>query len=222
MSLEKSPAQIAEERDERALYLSDPELYGALVNNESIWVGVDVGSSSVVAGTFENGRFTPLEDKAIHYTADMAQGPEIHWRPGQSFGDTLSLAEWATQFRVLEEPTPLDPDAFANLPFVENTVTGSITTRYDDQRLYDVYTAAPALTLRTIVERLGYDVTEEIDAILADNPAGPWTQAQLETIFAADINGNHPHGVEFVVQKDHRAEDGFPGGIDDGDEDTRL
>lgn len=219
MSLEKTPAQIAEERDERVLYLSDPELYGALVNNTSIWLGVDVGSSSVVAGTFENGRFTPLEDEAIHYTADMTSGPAIRWHKSGSLGMTLTLAELTQRMNLLEPEPALDPETFANLPFEENTLTGSYTVRHDDQRLFDVYMAEPKLTLRTIVERLGYDVTEEIDAILADNPAGPWTQAQLETIFAADIDGNHPHGVEFLIQKD---QDGFPGGIDDGDEDTRL
>ena len=130
----KTPAQIAVERDERDLYLSDPELYGALV------------------GAF--------------------------------------------------------------------TVTGSIEARIDEPRVYGAYIHAPALTLRDAVEALGYDVTEEIDAILTDNPEGPWTLEQLETIFAADVNGDHPHGVEFIVRK--AQDEGVPDFIDDGDEDTRL
>lgn len=195
----KTPAQIAVERDERNLYLSDPELYGALVGDDTtVWVAVDPSSDapSVVVGAFNrDGHFVAFEDQASHYTAEMTVSPAINWTHG------LAL------------PLPdIDPAAF--------TVEGSVEVRFDDPRVYEAYIHAPALTLRDAVEALGYDVTEEIDAILADNPDGPWTLEQLETIFAADVNGDHPHGVEFIVRK--AQDEGVPEFIDDGDEDTRL
>lgn len=201
----KTPAQIAVERDERDLYLSDPELYGALVDDDTtIWVAVDPSSdtSSVVVGSFNrDGRFIALEDQASHYTEEMAASPAINWRTSY----TLGLGSGFTL-------PDIDPAAF--------TLEGSVEVRFDDPRLYEAYVEAPALTLRDAVEALGYDVTEEIDSILTDNPEGPWTLEQLETIFAADVNGDHPHGVEFVVCK--RRDEGVSEFIDDGDEDTRL
>lgn len=125
MSLEKTPAEIAVERDERDLYLSDPDLYAALVRPERT---------------------------TVHLTAAMTQ-------PG-----------------VLNLTPPAPP------------------------------------SLRTVVEHLGYDVTPEIDAILTQSPEGPWTLADLETVFGSSIDSESPHTIAFAEWV----------GVDDGDEDTRL
>ncbi|USN14284.1 hypothetical protein KABACHOK_04710 [Brevundimonas phage vB_BpoS-Kabachok] len=145
MSADKTLGEIAAERDERALYLSDPELYDALVRTEP--------------GT-------------IHLTADMAS----------------------------------------------------------------------PLTLRTTLERLGYEVTPEMSDILLENPTGPWTLDDLKTLFvqgddktAADCRARFPHEVRFaewvgppgaqieVLPTPPADWRGFPLYTgDDGDEDTRL
>lgn len=186
MSPDKTPAEIAVERDERGLYLSDPDLYGALVRTE---------------------------DEAVHLTAEMAHRPQLTLRV---------LADMCAA--PFEEP-PLDGAAFASLPWKAHAVTGTIAARFSDPLLCEVFEAdAEALTLRTVVERLGYDVTEEIDAILGANPTGPWSLADLETMFgsrdladdktAADCRQKFPHQVRFAewVGPD----------FDDGDENTRL
>ena len=198
---EKTPAQIAVERDERDLYLSDPELYSALVDDTTaIYVvsfdpsGETPNECGIAFGSFtKDGRFVPQEDPAIHYTAEMTTPFAIDWLISHTYG-------FGSGFALPD----IDPAAL--------TVEGSVEVRFDDPRLYEAYVEAPALTLRHAVEALGYDVTEEIDAILSENPEGPWTLEQLETIFAADVNGEHPHGVEFVAVKT----------AGDGDEDTRL
>lgn len=127
MPPEKTPAEIAVERDERDLYLSDPDLYAALVS---------------------------VERPTIHLTAAMAQSAVLNLTP--------------------DEPPPL----------------------------------------RTVVERLGYAMTDEIVAILDANPTGPWSLADLETMFGAHdaAQSPHPHAIQFAEWV----------GIDDGDEDTRL
>ncbi|UTC28566.1 hypothetical protein MARCHEWKA_00530 [Brevundimonas phage vB_BpoS-Marchewka] len=134
-------------------------------------------------------------------------------------------------------------------PSVENdAVTGTLTARFSDALLAEVFEAdAEALTLRTVVERLGYAVTEEIDAILRANPTGPWSLEDLETMFgprddvddktSADCRARFPHTVRFaewVGDRDVMVHalptpppdwSDFPilsPGFDDGAEDTRL
>ncbi|USN14977.1 hypothetical protein PAPPERLAPAPP_00500 [Brevundimonas phage vB_BpoS-Papperlapapp] len=145
MSADKTLGEIAAERDERALYLSDPDLYDALVRTEP---------------------------ETVHLTAEMAASPVLHSTPA------------------------------------------AVSARFSDALLAEVFEAdAEALTLRTVIERLDYAVTEEIDAILRANPTGPWSLGDLETMFGPRAPADaHPHEVRFVEWV----------GADDGDEDTRL
>lgn len=101
-------------------------------------------------------------------------------------------------------------------------------------------------SLHAVMDALGYDLTPEKAAILAENPQGPWSLEDLETLFepgddgvktTADCKLKFPHEVRFaewVGRPDAEVSflptpppdwRGFPilsPDFDDGAEDTRL
>lgn len=163
-------------------------------DDTSIWM-LAQPHEPVVLGTFVNGVFVPLDAVPDRETESL--GPR--------------------------DPLPIVWNEASHFPLpgaVE--VTDAITVHFEDDPLHPQ--ANTTLTLREVVERLGYDLTEEMDRILGENPHGPWPLEDLEAMFGPsggdyqDENMNaacaarFPHKVSFEP---------WPV-IEEGDEDTRL
>lgn len=168
--------EIAKDRDEFDLYRADPLLYAAMVAEEDV-AAAPTEKLSLAARWANRPGVNIVWEPELPDALDPETFPTLPWKDAED-GSTLSLLP------------PIGPGA----------VTGAISATIEQPLRFDVQSLdQPPLTLRRVVETLGYEVTPEMDAILTDNPAGPWTLDDLETLFAADAQGDHPHGVEFQI-----------------------
>jgi hypothetical protein len=141
------------------------------------------------------------------------------------------MSEDTSIWLLAREGEPLQQGTFEDGRFVpiDETpleVTGEITVFFQDEIVHQAQTTAPMPSLREIVERLGYALTEDMDRILSENPNGPWPLEDLEMMFGPsdgdyqddktveDCKERFPHKVTFAPWPAPE--------VDDGDEDTRL